>query len=351
MSIDQRLRETLADLPEPPTEPGYGDRLAALGRRRRARRAAVTTGAGVLAVVLTVATVTRGAGPDRPGPGDPVTEPAAPAVVDDLDCSAPVSDAVDGAPVVPTGAVAARLCGGQVDNAGIDVRWPADTLRGRFVDRLVTRLNAMAPYEEQEYCGLIAGPSYDLVLVYPDGAQVRVTASTAGNCAHLGGTGGPQWRDPGPVLDEARRLVREQRDGADAPAVAAACPPQWQDVWETAGAIPVGLDDPVAVTACRYDLRLRARFIDESAHGALRDEVVVGDPDPLVRVALDGSRTDPCGGVAYDLDPTQDLLIVVDRWGDRHVVPTNAPCWPSTLSGPRRYPAETLAQEVAALLS
>jgi hypothetical protein len=76
----------------------------------------------------------------------------------------------------------------------------------------------------------------------------------------------------------------------------------------------------------------------------------VNDPATLVRAVGDGSRTDPCGGVDYDLNPIQDVILVQDRYRDTQVVST-APCWANELTGQRRYPSRSLAERVARLLS
>lgn len=269
-----------------------------------------------------------------------------------LDCAAPLKSKVDGDPVVPAGAVAARLCGGLVDNAGFNLAWPADTLRGPDVAQLVARLNRLTPYKQQRPCTLPLSPGFDLVLAYPDGSRVWVHGETSGSCANVAVHGGRRWTGADKILRGTLALIRSRRSAAG-PAASnrvAPCPRRWNDVSYTAGADPVRPGIPVTITACRYRLALDPSIITQSADGRLSRKVRVTNPKPLVREVADGSRVDPCGGVAYDLSRTQDVLLVRDSYGDVQVVSTT-PCWANELSGQRRYPSQALAHRVSALLS
>jgi hypothetical protein len=243
------------------------------------------------------------------------------------------------------------VCGGTIDNGGYDNLWPDDTLRGRFVEGLVARVNQMRPFVQPRMCDLVGGPSFNLMFAYPDGSQVLLKGSVAGNCAHFEAPDGTSWRSPAPILSDALALVREQRgeDGPSRHPTPAPCPEMWQDVFTTANVGALAEGAPVAVTACRYRLHLNQRHIDQSANGPLLGQFVVTDPVGLLGAARDGGRIDPCHGKDYRLDPVQDLLLVRSGWGDVNVVTADAPCWPNNLSGPPRYPTKTLAHQVSAL--
>jgi len=108
----------------------------------------------------------------------------------------------------------------------------------------------------------------------------------------------------------------------------------------------------VAASACRYLLEPPAPgTITQSSDGTLQQSVTVDNESSasLVRLVADGSRSDPCGGVAYDLERRQDVVLVRDSDGDVHAVST-APCWANDLTGSRRYPSEALATAVNDLL-
>lgn len=269
-----------------------------------------------------------------------------------LDCAAPLKTKVVGEPVVPAGAVAARLCGGLVDNAGFNLAWPADTLRGPEVAQLVARLNRLAPYKQRPPCTVPGSPGFDLVLAYPDASRVWVHGDTSGSCANVAVRGGRVWTGADKILRGTLALIESRRSvaGPAASNRVARCPRKWNDVSYTAGAGPVRPGNPVTVTACRYRLDLDPGTITQSADGRLTRQVRVTNPKRLVREVADGSRVDPCGGVAYDLSRTQDVLLVRDSYGDVQVVSTTL-CWANELSGQRRYPGQALARRVAALLS
>lgn len=269
-----------------------------------------------------------------------------------LDCKRTSRASVEGKPVVPPGAVAARLCGGLVDNAGFDMAWAGETLRGRAVTRLVERLNGLEPFEQPSVCDLVLSAGFELVLGYRDGSRVRVDGDTSGNCAHLTVHGGRKWTGADQLLRETLVLIDRHRRtvhdvGFD---TALRCPRQWNDLTYTAGATRVVPGDRVTVLACRYRLEPEPGTITQSWDGTVTDSVRVRNPQGFVRMAVQGTRVDPCNGVAYDLALTQDVLLVRDRYGDTHVVSTTA-CWANQLSGPRRYPTPSLTKQVASLLS
>jgi hypothetical protein len=273
-----------------------------------------------------------------------------------LRCTDPPARTVKGEPVMPTGVIAARLCGGQVDNAGFNLTWPADTLRGVDARRLVARLNQLKPYEQPTTCTLPLSPGFDLVLMYPNGHRVWVNGDTSGTCEHVTVRGGGEWSGAPGVLRHTRKLIKARR-AADGPADAITelvCPGRWNDVSFTAGAGRLRPGTPsargVTAIACRYRLHLDPRYITQSADGGLVGQAKVTRSAALVRAVADGSRVDPCNGVNYDLDRIQDVILFEDRYGDIQVV-SMAPCWANELTGQRRYPGRSLIGTVARLLS
>lgn len=313
--------------------------------------------ATTLTVVVTLSACTNTAAPStEPSPELPtaasersVAEEESPVV---LDCKRTPKRTVEGSPVVPPSAVAARLCGGLVDNGGFNLAWPGDTLRGPTVTRLVERLNGFEPFTQPSACDLVLSAGFDLVLAYPDGSRVRVDGDTSGNCAHLTVRGGQKWTGADQLLRQTLALIDKQRrtvrDASMAPALT--CPRQWNNVTYTAGAAHVGPGDQVTVLACRYRLDPEPSSTTQSWDGRLVNSVRVRNPQRLLPGAVTGTRVDPCNGVAYDLTLTQNVLLIQDRYGDTHVVSTTA-CWANDLSGTRRYPTPPLMRHVASLLS
>lgn len=357
-SGEQWLRDALRGAPAAPEAPGLGARLAERARRRRGmQRAGVATGAGVLCVVVVVGALALGpdaevelpAASPTPNRTQTTVEPPAPQT---LDCSRPPSVSVAGAPVVPEGAVAARLCGGLVDNAGFNLVWPADTLRGAYVDRLVERLNRLEAYVEPEVCTLPGSPPFDLMLLYPDGSKVWVHGDTSGSCENVAVLGGEVWAGAPTILRSALAVIGDHRAAAGPIATInpPRCPTRWNEVSYTAGATPVMPGSPVAISACRYFLEPPdPGTITQSADGVLEKQATVDEAKTIVRMVAEGSLSDPCGGVAYDLDRTQDVVLIRDSFGDMHVVSTT-PCWANELTGVRRYPSDALASAVTELL-
>ena len=355
---EQRLRDALRNAPSAPDAPGFGARLSDRARRRRGvHRAGATAGLAVLCVAVVAGALAldpRGStSPSIAGPTSGETQPSVePSPSENLDCSRPPDAPADGSPVVPTGAVSARLCGGLVDNGGFNMVWPADTLRGELVDRLVDRLNRLEPYVEPDACTLVLSPPFDLVLEYPDGSKVWVQGDTSGTCANLAVQGGKVWAGADTVLRSTLALVEDQRakPAPTTPIEPAQCPEKWNGVSYTADADAVVPGSPVGVTACRYLLDPPAPgTITQSADGVLATQAPVEDPSAVLRKIAEGSRSDPCGGIAYDLNRTQDVLLVRDAYGDLQVVSTT-PCWANELTGAHRYPSQDLASAVAHLL-
>jgi hypothetical protein len=355
---EQRLRDALDGAPSAPPVPGFGDSVVKAARRRRTtRQTAIAAGAVVLCVPV-VAGLLSLRPDDRAGL--PVAPPTAsqtstsvkpPSAQTALDCDRPPAAPVAGDPVVPDGAVAARMCGGLIDNGGFNAEWPSDTLTGEYVDQLVARLNRLKPYEEPDGCTLPYSTPFDLVLRYPDGSKVWVHGDTSGTCENVAVDGGDVWSGAPGVRDSVREIVRQQRRETTSVGdlEAPTCPDSWQDVSATIGADKVSPGDPVAVTACRYTLEQQdPKLTTQSSDGVLDKQVVADNANALVRLAADGSRSDPCGGGDYDLDRTQDVLLVRDSAGDVHVVSTVS-CWPSELTGPRLYPSDALASAVDSL--
>lgn len=343
--LDRRLTDYAARWQAAVPAPiGIPDTDALAPAPRKRRRTTLLVAAAVLVAVAVPVTLLRDGAEPGPEPA-PVVEPSS------LDCS-PVADTeVTGDPAVPGGAIAARFCGGQADNGGIDRLLRDDVLTAARTTELVDRLNTMTPFVQQQPCRLIGGASYGLVLLYPDGSRVRLNGYTGG-CPTLEVEGGAVWSEAADILQVTQRLINEQRAAEPPPAEAAPaarCPEIWNDVYETADAEDVQAGQPMAITACRYKLDLSDRtIISQSAPGVLVDSVSPKDPARLFELVGQGGGADPCRGVAYNLDATQDVLLVRDRYGDTHVVPT-APCWPSRLMGSTRYPSPTLALEVRRL--
>jgi hypothetical protein len=296
----------------------------------------------VLAVVIGTIALTPNA-KNSPGPAA-----STPDVINRLDCARPDERPVRGAPVVPDGAVAARMCG-RSGNGGFDTAWPIDTLTGNDAEQLADELNAMPPYDPTADYGCTTRVPFDLVLRYADGRRVWIEG--ARKCGLVSVQGGQKWNGAATLSDLALRLIGQRR--AAHPATNAPVPPQcplkWSNVADTIGAKPVTAASEVAVTACQYRLDPGSpRFASERATGRLDLQAVVNQPAAMLRTALAGTPTDPCNGQNYALAAVQHLLIVRDRFGDISVVSTE-PCWPSTLSGTSRYPSSTLAAEVARL--
>jgi hypothetical protein len=231
--------------------------------------------------------------------------------------------------------------------------WPVDLLEDEYVDRLVGRLNRLEPYVQPEGCTLPLSPPFEIVLLYPDGSRVWAHGDPSGTCEHVTVQGGETWAGAPAILDTALAIIEDRRadigpgEAVDQPR----CPSSWQDVSYTAGAAAVSPESRAAATACRYSLdRGDPATITQSWDGVLQQQATVEDVAAVLRMVAQGSRSDPCGGDAYDLERTQDVLLVRDSFGDVQVVPTE-PCWANELTGVRRYPSETLANEISDILN
>lgn len=356
---EKLLRDALRNAPTPQAAPGFGARVVErAARRRRVRRVAtaVATASVCVGVVGAAFTLDLARGPSRNSAGSTNISSATPPSTVGLDCARPPEPPktpVDGSPAVPTGAIAARLCGGLIDNAGFDQLWPADTLRDDYVQPLVAHLNGLPKYRQPEYCELIGGPSFEIELLYRDGSKIWIEGATGGNCAHIEVQGGEAWGGAEGVLRQALALIEDQRAvvGRAASVEPANCPQSWQDVFNTAGAAPFTTGSRVAITACRYHLGPpKPNRITQSWQGTLRAQLAVEDPRTFLKLLAESSRFSPCDGRDYDLDRTQDILLIRDAFGDQHVVSTT-PCWPNQATGQRRYPSDSLANAVADLFT
>lgn len=356
---EKLLRDALRNAPTPQRAPGFGAQVVErAARRRRVRRVAtaVATASVCVGAVGAAFTLDLAQGPSSDSPGSTNTPSATPPSTDWLDCARPPEPPktpIDGSPAVPTGAIAARLCGGLIDNGGFNQLWPADTLRDDYVQPLVARLNGLAKYRQPEYCETIGGASFEIELLYRDGSRIWIEGNPAGNCAHIEVRGGEAWGGADGVLRHALALIEDQRavTGRPASVEPANCPQSWQDVSNTAGVSPVTAGSRVAITACRYHLGPpEPNHITQSWQGTLRAQLAVKDPRTFLELLAENSRCDPCDGHDYELDRTQDILLIRDAFGDQHVVSTT-PCWPNQATGQRRYPSDSLANAVADLFA
>lgn len=356
---EKLLRDALRNAPTPQGAPGFGARVVErAARRRRVRRVATAVAAASVCVGVVGAafTLDLAQGPSSNSPGSTDTPSATPPSTVGLDCARlpePPKTPIDGSPTVPTGAIAARLCGGLIDNGGFNQLWPADTLRHDYVQPLVARLNGLAKYTQPEYCEAIGGPSFAIELLYRDGSKIWVEGDTAGNCAHIEVQGGEAWGGGDGVLRHALALIGDQRAVVERAASVepANCTQSWQDVFNTAGAAPVTTGSRVAITACRYHLGPpEPNHITQSWQGTLRAQLAVKDPRTFLELLAESPRFDPCEGHDNDLDRTQDILLIRDAFGDQQVVSTT-PCWPNQATGQRQYPSDSLANTVADLFA
>lgn len=292
--------------------------------------------------------------------GDGAAPSGAPSAAERLSCDQTVEQAVAGAPAVPAGAVAARLCGRVPRATGFDSVWPGDVISGPAAADLAERLNELAPVEgppEVPTPGEVAScqqraPAFTLVLRYADGRRVLVESGAAADCELLSVDGGRAWLGASEIRAAALQAIEDQRvqRGPLGPPVAPLCPKRWAKVADIVGAAPVTAATPVAVTACQYRLDDEAANLRAggNARGELVWERVVREPDAVMATALAGVPEDPCGGAAYDLATTQRILLVRDGYGEIQVVSAE-PCWPSVLTGESRYPSSALASALAAL--
>ncbi|NHC23331.1 hypothetical protein G6553_09115 [Nocardioides sp. IC4_145] len=221
MDDEKWLREGLHEVvPEPQPAP---DRATGAMRRARAaarlRTTALVGGAAGAAVAVAVATTSLTGGP---AVHDPTDRSAVDAPVAAKDCPpAPAGgrdpgffdEARDGAPdVVPQGATSARLCPGN----GHRLEVPPEVLTVG-VDRLVDAVNELPRPEDGLACTEELGYGYRIVFGYPDGSRYHVSGALYG-CG-LVVVGAAQRQGADELLREYAALLREQRAGAEPPAL------------------------------------------------------------------------------------------------------------------------------------
>jgi hypothetical protein len=304
-------------------------------RRRDRRRALIASSAAVVGVVVIVSAVgLAGDGGRRPGRAD-----APGAAAGTPRCEATSAAAVAGSPVVPDHAVAARLCGVALDLDPGAAVWPDDVIDGPAVAELVDEINALSPYEDPDVCTQPLVPSFDLVLAYADGSQVRMHGDRSGSCANLAVHGGGQWARPDDVLQRALALVREERASHPlADPVSPGCPDSPADATTTLEAAPVAATSDVAISLCRY-----------RASGQLQTSTVVRSPALLTRLLVKGSTSKPCDVAPDDAERRRELIVLQDVHGDRQTATTQR-CRPNAVTGAYRYPVDAFVAEVVQLL-
>ena len=135
----------------------------------------------MLAAVLAFAVAGCGSADPRPTPS---LGPPPVAVPTSLDCP-PAADRglppgrVSGpGPLVPRGAISARLCS-DTPTPAPDYRF-SNVVLTRGVENLVERLNNLERYDPQRICPKDGGTGYVLVLGYPDGQRVEVLIGGGG---------------------------------------------------------------------------------------------------------------------------------------------------------------------------
>jgi hypothetical protein len=114
-------------------------------------------------------------GPPPPGPPDPARLACPPAAARP-EVTAELLDRPGGpGPIVPTGAVSARLC------IPGDTRWQLGrVMLLKRIDELIAAVNALPGYRPGKMCTKEGGPLYMLVLGYPAGQRVIVGVSDTG---------------------------------------------------------------------------------------------------------------------------------------------------------------------------
>lgn len=117
-------------------------------------------------------------------------------------------------PMLPTGAVVARLCPAleKTDKLYVEPD-PADLapILRSGVDQLVTKINELPAVPPNAACDGDLGPTFDLLLAYPDGKTRVVTFETYG-CQNA--RSGTEFRQGGRELAELFRTLAQQRNPA-----------------------------------------------------------------------------------------------------------------------------------------
>jgi len=315
---EQWLRDRLTDVV--PAAPESPDRLTGLTdrrARRQRRRAAVAVFAGCVAVAASSVVGTAllrddDARTDLVPTGQTTgTQDAIPP----LDCPASRSADSDSGPgVLPSGAVAARLC--DRDDPPFGAPAPLDTISGGL-DALVDSVNRQP--EGFEACFGGVGPSYLLLLQYPDSTVRRIALSFSG-CGSI--RVGPLTRkNPQGPFDEFMRLVAEWRLTAEPPVVVTSL--SCSSVYR--GMLPIA--DPGEMIGPA----LLCVSYREGASTSVR--VPDSDLETILEGWRDGPKTPTEKGPGCGPTTPSWVLSGVTRWGDQVKIdaecdrPTNGQDW------------------------
>jgi len=318
MSTDEQwLHDRLADVV--PAPPGSADRLAGLSARR-IRRQRRRTATAVLAACAAVATVSMGGlallrDDVHTGPGPTEQTTTTKQALPSLDCPADrFIDSDSGPGRVAQGAVEARLCGG--NDGPFGALAPLDTIR-TGLDSLVDSVNQQ-PEGFQPCLGGV-GPTYLLLLQYPDSTVRRVVLSFSG-CGSIR-VGRLTRIDPQGPFDEFMRLVAERRRTAEPPRV------QTTPTCSSMNSSMLPIADPGEMVAA-----LLCLSYDEGAT-TTRVQVPTGDLETILDGWRDGPKTPEEKGPGCGPTTPTWVLSGVNRWGDQLQItaecdrPTNGQDW------------------------
>ncbi|MDQ3306905.1 MAG: hypothetical protein M3419_06520 [Actinomycetota bacterium] len=311
--IEDRVRRAMRSaVPPAPAHPGYGERLDRFGRQRRARAWLAVGVVSVVAVLGVVSGVTLAADPvpdASDGPSVAADTPAAPEVPA-VSCDTPVGP---GTALPETAVVEVRLCDGVAgrQTASREVLAPADSLVGVAAQEFVARVDAfdMLTTNVDLDCST-SGADFRFVLVAADGTTGQVLQDGS-SCDMVTVDGEQRIRRGIPTYLELLHLQRAR--GATLTAVAAHCPDRLGVTDSTVGVdIPAPEDEGVTVLLCRYPVAGNAPDLVrelEVVEPAARTEVL--------ELLADGvTGHDPCNDQVVGGPLANDIVVVVDAWGD-----------------------------------
>ncbi|MBM7790756.1 hypothetical protein [Tenggerimyces flavus] len=205
-------------------------------------------------------------------------------------------------PLVPTGAVVARLCPALDKSDKLYVEPdPADlapVLR-TGVDQLVTKVNGLPAVQPNFACNQDLGPMFDLLLAYPDGSTKVVTFEMRG-CQYA--RSGSEFRQGGPGIAELfRTLVKQQNP---APSGTETCPGPSGGVGTPKNTGTGEFVRPGATTAL-----ICGALVNVALDSLIVGKVATTGVDQLVDELNQLTAVNPVGACRDDLGATYDLYL------------------------------------------
>jgi hypothetical protein len=209
-------------------------------------------------------------------------------------------------PLVPTGATTARLCPALKDGHQLYTPLsPRDLtpVLSANVDQLVEKVNQLRGVTGNLACTMELGPTFDLLLGYPDGKTKVVTFEMFG-CGYA--RSGDEFRSGARELGTLFRELAAQQDPAPQPGEPTTCPPPSGGVGTPKNTGASAYLEPGATTA---QLCPGIADSEHTADPSLVGRTATSGVDLLVRKLNELPAANPNGPCRSDAGPTYDLVL------------------------------------------